>query len=329
MVNPTFCGGPRACCPAGTAAPAEAVGCARSAIGGLSASTPRVLHSKFVVDPRLDTASQRPPTGLDAAARRLIFTATEAPPAHIVAVFFRDTYADYDDYSRAVAEVWGLDEGQMLYSVVDSAMHGDAMLLGSRSPDDVASALLEHMPEPDFRVAIAKAYSILHASAATLDASIGLHEQEERITQICRSRRAPWSFTIEDGFVWTGDEEIEALAIIPALTALADARFAGGVKAEFESARQELSVGVPTALSKSVQQSGAAVESAMKVVLDELGIAYRPDRDTAFVLFDHLKDNGVIENFHEGRRAGNGHATESAGRARGRATTSRRTGRSC
>ena len=70
-----------------------------------------------------------------------------------------------------------------------------------------------------------------------------MHEQEERITQICRSRRAPWSFTIEDGFVWTGDEEIEALAIIPALTALADARFAGGVKAEFESARQELSVG--------------------------------------------------------------------------------------
>jgi hypothetical protein len=249
-----------------------------------------MLHSDVVVNPHLDTASQRPPTGLDAGARRLIVTATQARPAAIVSLFFRDTYADYDDYSRAVSDVWGLDQGETIYNVVHYAEHGDPMLLDSQSnrSDDVASALLQYMPEPDFRAAIAKAYSTFQARS---------YEQEERITQICRSRSAPWSFTLEDGFVWTGDAEIETQVMTPALTALADPRFAGGVKTEFESARQELALGTPSAQSQSVQQAGAAVESAMKVVLDELGVAYQRDRDTAFVLFDHLKDNRLIESF--------------------------------
>ncbi len=204
---------------------------------------------KVVVDPHLDTASQRPPTGLDPGARRLIVSATEAAPASIVQLFFRDTYADFDDYLRAVSAVWGSEPGQELYAAVDYAEHGDPMLLGStsRRPDEVAIALLQSMPEPDFRAAIAKAYSSFPARS---------YQQEDRITHICRSRGAPWAFTLEDGFVWTGDEEIHTHAMTPALAALADPRFAGGVNSEFESARQELALGTPTALSQSVQQAG-------------------------------------------------------------------------
>ena len=42
------------------------------------------------------------------------------------------------------------------------------------------------------------------------------------------------------------------------------------------------------------EQSGA--ESAMKVVLDEHRVEYARDRTTAFPLFEHLKDNGIVEN---------------------------------
>jgi hypothetical protein len=114
---------------------------------------------KVVLDPNLDTASQGPPTGLDPGARRLIVSATEAAPAAIVQLFFRDTYTDFDDYLRAVSAVWGFEPGQELYAAVDYAEHGDPMLLGStsRGPDEVAIALLQFMPEPDFRAAIARA----------------------------------------------------------------------------------------------------------------------------------------------------------------------------
>lgn len=60
-----------------------------------------------------------------------------------------------------------------------------------------------------------------------------------------------------------------------------------------ESARAELALGTPKALSQSVHQSGCAIESAMKVVLDERRIAYDA-KDTAQRLFENLTQNGIV-----------------------------------
>ena len=132
------------------------------------------------------------------------------------------------------------------------------------------------MPEPDFRVGDRE--GVLDSSCdATLEASVGLHEQEERITRIRRSRRAPWSFTLEGGFVWTGDAETEAHGDEAGADGAGRCRGSPAAsRAEFESARQRArGRGSDWHSSQCVQQAGAAVESAMKVVLDELGIAYQ------------------------------------------------------
>lgn len=243
--------------------------------------------TKPIADLFLDTASQRSPTGLDESVRNLILGVLNANPTWIVDALFEDAYNDYEDYVRAVSEVWGSEFGTRIYRAVSDAQFRDEMYLGKRAnvAEAQARSLVLLIPEPDFRIAVFKQVKRRPAGFA----------EEDRINQICRARGIPWTFTVVDGFEWVGDQEVETQAIRPALSAIADPRFAGGVKTEFDTARQELALGAPTALSQCLQQAGSAVESAMKVVLDERGIAYGP-ADTAQRLFAILRDQGLVEN---------------------------------
>src|SRR6202021_935995 len=96
----------------------------------------------------------------------------------------------------------------------------------------------------------------------------------DRITKICRSRGIPWEFDHLHGFRYTGDETGERELTQPALAAINRPEFSGGVRSEFESARQELGTGTPAALKQAVHEAGCSVESAMKVVLEAHGVAY-------------------------------------------------------
>lgn len=86
--------------------------------------------------------------------------------------------------------------------------------------------------------------------------------------------------------------------VSPALAAINDPRFAGGVRAEFEQARAELRQG--TATSRKQQSMKLAVPSrvSMKVVLDQRQLAYDP-RETGKPLFDHLCAAGLSERYME------------------------------
>lgn len=238
----------------------------------------------------LDTASQRPGPGLDAGARRLILGVLGVPLEDVVNLFFQDRYAGFDDYCRAVAEVWGPEDGARLVSALHNARDRDAMRISmaQRGTEAMAEAMFQLMPEPDFRLAVDLAYQDSGRS----------NRKAQRITQICRARGAPWQFDDQEGFVWVGDQEVQVTAMAPAVSAIADPRFAGGVKAEFESARQELALGTPAALSQCVHQAASAVESALKVVLDERGVTYDP-RDAAQKLFEALRDAGLTEGYME------------------------------
>lgn len=242
---------------------------------------------ELVADHFLDTASQRSATGLDEGVRNLILGVLNANPARIVDALFEDTYDDYEDYVRAVSEVWGSDLAARIYQAVSDARFRDQMYLGKRAnvAEAQARSLVLLMPEPDFRIAVLK-----HAKRRPAGFA-----EEERIDRICRSRGVPWTFTVVHGFEWVGDQEVETHAIRPALSAISDPRFSGGVKTEFDTARRELALGTPTALSQCVQQAGSAVESAMKVVLDECGIAHARG-DASQRLFTILRDRGLVEN---------------------------------
>jgi hypothetical protein len=235
----------------------------------------------------LDTASQRPATGLNAEARELLLRVSIWSPGPIVRLFFADLYASYDDYYAAVGDVWGAAAAdqcrESVATYTDAALRRQGPLASSdwATADYAALGLLRVMPEPDFRRAVHDALR-----AAPPDWC------EERVTEICRRRGAPWVYSLGAGFEWIGDAEVDARAIQPALTAIADSRFAGGVKAEFDAARSELALGTPVALSQSVHQAGCAVESAMKVLLTDNGVAYGPG-DTAQPLFDHIVVAGV------------------------------------
>lgn len=144
------------------------------------------------------------------------------------------------------------------------------------------------MPEPDFRLAI----ELAPVSRMRRGRSA------KRISEVCRSRGITWRFVRGKGFVWTGDRLVEEELLHPAEGALADPRFAGGVRTEFESARSELRAGSPVARKQAVYEAASAVESALKVLLDEHGVAYAAS-DTAQRLFEHLVAGNILPRFME------------------------------
>lgn len=244
-----------------------------------------------MADPAIDTATQRPATGLDRGARRLILTAvreiTNLGPSEILTYFFRDRFGGFDDYYAAVEQVWSNATGYLVKDAVTSA-EVDAEFpanFGRRPNPRVvgAFAFLLAIPEPDFRLATSDSLRALGAMEAASD----------RITQICRARGTPWTFAPPDGFEYVGDEEVERELIRPALAAINRPEFAGGVRAEFEAARSELAKGTPAALKQAVHEAGCATESAMKVVLARHGVEYQQG-DTASPLFNHLEAAGIV-----------------------------------
>ncbi len=237
----------------------------------------------------LDTASQRPATGMDVAARKLILKTLEGcSNSDALYGLWEDDYANFDDYTSAVRAVWGDGPADRLTNAVRRAVEEQpaAPSVGAvrRNEEAVTEAALLYIPEPDFRVAVFRAFS-----------KDRLNTTVTRITSICRKRGIPWEFNISDGFRWIGDAEVETMVMRPALSAIEDARLASA-KSHFDSARAELALGTPVALPQSVHQSGCAVESAMKAVLKHRGVAY-DERDTAFKLFDGLVAAGIVPQF--------------------------------
>jgi hypothetical protein len=248
-----------------------------------------------MADPMVDTATQRPPTGLDEGARelmlRVVREATGYGPPQVATHFFRDRFGGLDDYYAAVGGVWGEAMAHGLQQAVAQAQANaefPGVFGGGVDPDvAITQALLLKMPEPDFRSAI----------AVTLRHEPHGQAAGERISAIARNRGAPWRFVHPGGFEYVGDEEVERALIRPALAAINRAEFAGGVKDDFETARTELATGTPAALRQAVHAAGCAVESAMKVVLDRHRVAYEAKRDAAAVLFAHLEGAGLVPSY--------------------------------
>lgn len=241
-------------------------------------------------NPMSDTASQRPVTGMDTAARQLILNTLEGTSNRAVAFgLMQDNYADYEDYIAVVRQVWGDAPADRMHNAGARAANEQPSVVAfgdtQRAEERIATALLLTMPEPDFRLAVFEAVR-QHQLAS---------DPVARITSICRKRGMPWEFTAAEGFRWIGDAEVEASVMRPALSAVEDPRLLG-VKSHFDSARSELALGTPDNLRKSVHESACAVEGAMKVLLAQHGEQH-DERDTAFKLFERLVSAGIVPQF--------------------------------
>ncbi len=240
----------------------------------------------------LDTATQRPATGMDGDARQLILNTLEGSSERaVVAGLLRDSYAGLTDYLTAVRQVWGDEAADDVGYAVVVAQNRQSTIPSFGEPhranEAIANALLLHMPEPDFRSSVFRAVQELRLAASPV----------ERITSICRKRGIPWEFTANEGFRWIGDAEVEASALRPALSAIEDPRLLGA-RNHFEAARSELALGTPTSLRQSVHESACAVEGTMKVLLAQRGVPY-DEKDAAFKLFDRLVNAEVVPRFME------------------------------
>jgi hypothetical protein len=237
------------------------------------------------------TAALRSPTGLDEGARTLIlFVVREIANASSEAtlqIFLRDRFPTAEDFLDAVEEVHDRRARSQCEVAIEGAMQA-AYHNARNTAEAAAHALLTTMPEPDFMVAIE---DTLRAAYVSEDASA-------RVTRICRERGAQWAFEGERGFRWVGDTTIQERLVEPALAAINDPRFSGGVRNEFEQARAELRHGTANGRKKAVHEAGCAVESAMKVALDCHQITY-DQRDTGQALFNHLESANLIARFME------------------------------
>jgi hypothetical protein len=244
-----------------------------------------------VSGPHLHTAAQRSPTGLDVGARLLIYKAVAeiagVPPNATISLFFEDRFGSIDDYLAAVEEVHGYDARSACTDAIDGTRDGFS-LMGDVDPEKAALALLGAMPAHDFMTAIESALvSQRKAEQAT-----------KRIGDILQNRGIPYRFNGINGFAWVGDTEVERELVEPAVAAINDSRFAGGVRDEFQQARRELRHGTPNGRKQAVHEAGCAVESAMKVVLTERGLPFK-ENDSASVLIGHLRTAGLLPNYME------------------------------
>ncbi len=258
----------------------------------------QLADCRQIMDEKLDTSAQRPPTGLNRGAREMILEIIQEVHAvgvqGIVEALFTKRYSSRQDYYEALEQVWGEDiraactrevnEAESRAGVEANSTGLLRRVFGSRPHRAGAWALLISMPESDFRLAV---------ESVVIAQKFKRGRAARRITEVCERRGSPWVFRKKEGFVWVGERLVEEQLLRPAATILADPRFAGGVKMEFEAARNELGVGTPTARKQAVHEAANSVESALKVLLTLHGIQYE-DRDGAQRLFERLVAAAVV-----------------------------------
>lgn len=113
------------------------------------------------------------------------------------------------------------------------------------------------------------------------------------LNELFAARRIDYRFN-ENGLAeWHGDEGTYFEVIRPALDVLDDPRLVG-CRQEFEAALGHLRAGRPKDREDAIEEAGKAVESAMKVILDDRNIP-RTGKENAEKLWELVRDAGVVE----------------------------------
>ena len=245
------------------------------------------------------TGERRPGHGLDEGARKALIGAIVdigTTTDQILSRFLRgEAFADVADYLQAVTDVEGTGARRafdnILVRLVKERMAGRSSATAQRRITQEARPLsvLLGMPEGDFLTA-------LELGSAAGSNAFGTAALPAALNRISDKRGIPYRVsgigrTMK--FEWVGEPVVQEQAISPALGLLDDPRLTGGPRTEFRQARKELRESSPQARKQAVAEACNAVESTMKVLLDERGYA-RPSSETAQKLFNALVAANVL-----------------------------------
>ena len=232
---------------------------------------------------------------------------------HTEAEYVRDTRALFEDIERRYQLARGALEARVLKRIV-TAVGLTGVLTGSREPvgrtiysDRGAGFVLLEIPEAEFLTVIENAVALgrekrIFGGSNELDfsATDWSYELAERFVRYAdealRAHGAPYRRVPDEWrFEWVGDPAQHELTVQPALLVLADTRLAGP-RAEFEEALRKRRLGTPKDLEDAVDEAAKAVESILKVLHDERGVA-RPSNEVVSRLFQSLKDAQVLPRY--------------------------------
>lgn len=155
--------------------------------------------------------------------------------------------------------------------------------------------VLKTMPDSDFRVALDRA-CCWQFGEWTGQVSACATEWARHASKSTRYSRGAACLTRLDRQLelqFHGDPGERELVLAPALIALSDPRLAGA-RSGFEDALTTLGAGRPKDVGDAVEESRKAVESAMKVLVDESHLG-RAGRETTEPLINTLIAGGVVE----------------------------------
>lgn len=193
----------------------------------------------------------------------------------MIALFRRDVHGSLDDYLQGIEKAHGAEAAESVRIEMQAMTerHTDDFRLDWQQAQRDASQIygpigfLLAIPEADFLTAI--------------EAGVGLVRDPMRvaalpneINRVCEGRGLPYRMTgvsRQVQFEWTGDATIAEQVVTPALSALDDPRFAKGARVELNGAREQLRRNTPESRKRAVGEACSAVESAMKILLDQHG----------------------------------------------------------
>src|SRR5665213_3561739 len=134
-----------------------------------------------VANPMLDTSTQRPATGMDKDAGQLILHTLEGASERAVLYgFLTDRYANVEDYTRGVREVWGESPADRMSNAVARAINEQPTIIAfgdmQRAEKRAANAVLLHIQELVLLAVVTEEEPQKHGAVRPVG----------RITKICR-----------------------------------------------------------------------------------------------------------------------------------------------
>jgi hypothetical protein len=148
-------------------------------------------------------------------------------------------------------------------------------------------------PDSVFAAALTCGFAQLWLTREQAGAPWGTTSQViSNVNELFVKRAVPYRVDAEGEVHWHGDQKTYQAITEPALTVLADSRLAGA-RTEYEDALAGLRSGNEKALEDAIEESAKAVESTMKVLIDESKLT-RSGKETADPLIRILAQGNVI-----------------------------------